>query len=434
MTRRYGWVRQSVACVMAGLFATAPVWAQAPADQSAPARPGPGNGMGIRMNGPGPGPNGPMGGSGLPSFPAVGAAATMPATAGGAPTDPSAAAPSSLSVVQMQGGQKLINMEFYELALPHFLRVLAQAANITIIQDQQLNDAKVTVIAPDPNFTLDDAFQVLASILQARDFTLVKVGPSLYRTEPIARAVREGSLGLNVGSDQDAVPMSAMLVTQIIPLKNLAAQEVAQQINPLLSPNCTAMPLQTTNAVIVTDTMANVNKVLQVVAYLEGQLADGIQAIHLKYRTAEDMQGMVQSLVLSRGQGGGTGATLRPPWERGVVGQGTPGGGVQRSPSSNTAAITSAGGEFAFPDPQTNTLFVQATPLHLQQIEDLVELLDKPTNLKDSVYIYPVQNLLAADLAALVAPTVGAQVQVVDPGGRQERAAPGRAPARNRVA
>ncbi len=351
--------------------------------------------------------------SGLPNFPAPGATPGGPAAAN-VPGGPQTPDNSGLSVVEMQGGEKLIRMEFYELALPHLLRILAQAANITIIQDQQLNDAKVTIIAPNPNFTLDQAFQILASILQSRQFALVKVGPSLYKTEPVANAVREGGLGLNVGSESDALPISAMLVTQIIPLKNLGAQDVVQQINGLLSPNCTALPLSTTNAIIVTDTMANVNKALQLIEYLEGQLADGMQAIHCRYRTAEDMVSMVQSYILSRGAGGGAGAALHPVWERGVNGQGTPGGAARPSSGGPTG---STGGEFVFSDPNTNMVFIQATPLHLQQAEDLIELLDKPMDLKDSVYIYPVQNLMAADLAALVAPTVGAQVQTVTPGG-----------------
>ena len=308
----------------------------------------------------------------------------------------------------MEGGEKTISMEFYDLALPHLLRILAKAADITILQDPQLNDAKVTIIAPKPNFTLDQAFEILASILQSHNppFTLVKAGPSLYKTEQVPNAMRDGTLPVNVGNDKDAVPMSAAMVTQIIPLKNLSAQEVAQQVNGMLSQGSMAMPIST-NMLVITDTMANVNKALQVIDYLEGQLSDGIQAVHVRYRTAEDMASMVQSLVLGRGQGGGGGATLQGPWERRVVGQGTPSGPARPTPSN--PSVNTMGGEFVFADPGTNTLFVQATPMHYQQIQDLVELMDKPVDLRDSVFIYPVQNLLAADLANLVAPSVGAR-------------------------
>jgi general secretion pathway protein D len=60
---------------------------------------------------------------------------------------------------------------------------------------------------------------------------------------------------------------------------------------------------------------------------------------------------------------------------------------------------------------------VLATPHHLKQIEDLISQLDRPVSLRDSYIVYPVQNLVASELAQLIGPQVGAEVRVQGQGG-----------------
>ena len=314
--------------MLIGALAAVPAWAQAP-DQPTPQRPGPGNRAGIRMpgNGPGAGTRSQPGAPPLPAAPG-GAAPTVSAIPPETTATPNAPATNSLSVVEMEGGDRLIPMEFYDLNLTHLLRILSLAAKITIMQDQGLDNVKVTIIAPEKTVSLDVAFQILASILQARDYTLIKVGPSLYRTELITKAVREGALGIRVGTDFNELPLSAMLVTQIIPLTNLSAQEVAQQINPFLSTGLVAVPLPATNSIIVTDTMANVNKVLQLIQHLEGSFRKGSIIIPCRYRDASEIAGVVQGLGRSAGvQAARAERDALAHLERAVV-AGQPGGGA----------------------------------------------------------------------------------------------------------
>jgi len=357
--------------------------------------------------------------AGRPSGNVPAAAAKSGAAVG--ETAPNAPSANKLELVQMQGGERMIDMEFYDLGFDHLIRFLSKAANITIIQDPALGDAKVTVIAPE-KVTLEAAFQILSAILQARDCYMVKAGPSLYRIEGGPRATHDGGIPFNSGKDPSELPLSAMLVTQVIPLTNLSAQEIAGQVTQMLTQGMVAVPLQSTNSLLITDTAANINKVLQVIQHLEGRLSEGMKSIHCRYRDAAEIAGLVQTMVLSRGGGGG-GAAPRPIWERAAATPGAP--GAQQRPAMQTPTITSAGGEFVYPDYRTNTLFLHVTREHFEEIQDLVAQLDTRMNLQDSVYVYPVQNMSAGDLAALVAPCVGAQVTVVNPGGTAGQARPG---------
>ena len=347
----------------------------------------------------------------LPTQPGPTPAATPPAPKPSQPAAPSPTAPPSrLEVSQTQGGQKTIIMEVYGLDIDHLLRLLATHAHVTIIKSPDVQGT-VTVISPDP-VPLDVAFQILNSILAVRDYALVKAGPSLYKVVPTAIAIQTGDIPVRVGNQPEDVPSSSELITQVIPLKNLSATDVASQVAGLLSMNRSIIPTST-NCLILTDTAVNIRRVLDIVSYLEGELSGGMKVFRLQHIDATTMADLATGFVL--GKGGVSAGGPRPAWERRVAGgpgqQGRP-GPPQMQPQA--AAPTTAGSEFVYPDTRTNSLIVQATPLHLAQIQDLVDQFDVAISLRDSYFTYSAQNVSASQLAKLLAAALNVKSTVVE--------------------
>jgi general secretion pathway protein D len=320
-------------------------------------------------------------------------------------------------VISEAGGAKTIAMEFYGLDIDHLLRLLSYAAQVTIVKAEGVSGV-ITVIAPE-RVPLDVAFQILDSVLQVRGWTMVKMPTGIYKVIPIADATQSG-LPVHFGTKLGPVAPGDELITQVVPLKNLSANDVASQLQTLLSPSAMVMPTST-NSVIITDTSANIHRALALIENAENELAGGLKVYRLQYYDATQMADLLGSIVLSRG--GGAGAVgPRPTWERRVVGRGLP---QQRPgqrpqpamPQAAAAAMGTSGPEFAYPDTRTNSLIVLATPLHLGQIEEIITQLDRPISLRDSYFVYPVQNLVASELANSIAPLIGAQVTRTGPGG-----------------
>ncbi len=394
---------------------------QPPQNASPQPPPGSRGRPGIRMpGGPGRRPTPP-----LPTQPGQTPAATptvprpTPPTPGPKPGQPAASQPvvpsptsppSKLEVSQTQGGQKMISMEFYGLDIDHLLRLLAINAHVTIIKSPDVQGA-VTVISPDP-VPLDVAFQILNSILAVRDYALVKAGPSLYKVVPAAIAIQTGDIPVRIGSQPEDVPSSSELITQVIPLRNLSATDVASQVAGILSMNRSIIPTST-NCLIITDTAVNIRRVLDIVSYLESELSGGMKVFRLQHIDASTMADLSAAFVLGKG-GVGQGGP-RPAWERRVVGGPGPqsrGPGPQMQPQGATP--TTAGSEFVYPDTRTNSLIVQATPIHLAQIQDLVDQFDVAISLRDSYFTYSAQNVSASQLARLLAAAVNAKSTVVE--------------------
>ena len=326
---------------------------------------------------------------------------------------------SKLEVVPGPGGADTIAMDFYGLDIDHLLRLLSETAQVTITRSDQVT-GPVTVIAPQP-VSIDVAFQIVNSVLQVRGFTMIRAGTGIYKVVPIADAIQSG-LPPHFGADPSLVVPSDDLITQVIPLENLTASDIAAQLEGLLSASALVVPTST-NWLIITDTAANVHTALTIIADLEDQLSGGLQVFPIQYRGAVEMAELVTEIVLSRG--GAAGAGRRPAWERRVAARGPQQRGP-RQPARPQAQAALAGPEFCYPDERTNKLIVVATPLHLRQIAELISQLDRPVSLRDSYFIYPVQNLMASELAGLIAPLVGAELTVSSTGAAGSGGAAGR--------
>jgi len=344
-----------------------------------------------------------------------------PPGAAAAAAEESTSPPSRLELVKSGEGETLISMGLYGVDIDHLLTMLSTAANVTIVKSEQVTGS-VTIIAPEA-VPLDVAFQILDSVLEVRGFTRVRAPTGIYKIVPMADAMKS-SVPIYFGGRPEDVEASDSLITQVIPLTNLDATTVIGEIRLLLSQNASVVPTGT-NSIIITDIASNIERVLQIIADGEYQLSGGLQVFRLQYRDVLEVASLVSDIVLGRGAGRGG---ARPAWEQRVQARPTP----ARQPSAQAAAGVGGAAEFCYPDVRTNSLIVLATPTHLQQIDDLVQNLDVPISLRDSYFAYPVQNLVASDLAQLIAPLVNAQVTTATGAGRAAaraatRAAAGRA-------
>jgi len=336
---------------------------------------------------------------------------------------PAAASPPQAGAIPVARGAKTIAMNFYDLDIDHLLRLLSEAAGVTIYKSDQVT-GKVTVIAPEP-VSIEEAFQILNSVLDVRGFTMVQTANGLYEVIPKSQAM-QSALPLKFGARPEEVRPGDELITQVIPLKHLDASDLASQIQGLLSQEASLIPTST-NRLIVTDTAARIQRVLTLIADTEEQLSGGLKVFPLQYYDASEMANLVGSLVLARA--GAAAAGPRPAWEQRVR---VAAPGAARLPvrpaAPRAAAPAGAGPEFCYPDTRTNSLIVLATPTHLQQIEQLIAGLDRPVSLRGTYFVYPVQNLVASELAQLIGPQVGAQVSVQAPGAQPARPGAGIGP------
>ena len=142
--------------------------------------------------------------------------------------------------------QEVISLNVTQMDLQDVLRLIAEKANLNIIISKEVTG---TVTLRLKNV---DLWQALGAILEANEFT--------YREEKgIIRVVKLG----------EVVEAKRMLVTEVIPLKYAEAEEMKKASQHLLSDPGTMEIDVRSNALVITDSSENIEKIRQLVAQLD---------------------------------------------------------------------------------------------------------------------------------------------------------------------
>jgi general secretion pathway protein D len=184
------------------------------------------------------------------------------------------------------------------------------------------------------------------------------------------------------------------MVTQLIPIKYSDAQAIVSAITPLISRDATIAAYPNTNTIIITDTEANIKRLLEIINEIDVPgFEQTITIIPLMNAQADTLtQEILQAL--EAGQGAPPGAPPAPQTRR-------------RTPSQQAVATATAQIKI-IPDIRTNSLIVVANEFDTEQVRFLVRELDKPTPVEaNNIHVYRLQNALAEDVAAVLTNLAG---------------------------
>ena len=131
----------------------------------------------------------------------------------------------------------------------------------------------------------DEVLNVLLAVLEINGVTMIRAG-SLYKIVPIAGA-RERPLATIVGAQPDPTRRDDELIMQIVPMVHSPAERIAAAIRQFVQGgNVTVHG----NLVIITDTAANITRVLQIIALFDTEVAlEEVQIIPVRYADAGEV-------------------------------------------------------------------------------------------------------------------------------------------------
>ena len=151
------------------------------------------------------------------------------------------------------------------------------------------------------------------------------------------------------------------------------------------------------NALILTDTEANVRRIVEIVQALDQSISQvtEVRVFQLEYADASDTARLIeQTFEAAPSIEEAVGRVIQQRFSRGNGrgGGGRGGGGDSNESIRESRAVTASS------DDRTNSLLVSASPDMMQTIADIIEDLDVDTTAKESVLIYHVRNMEATDL------------------------------------
>ena len=186
--------------------------------------------------------------------------------------------------------QQTWTVNFKDTDIQELIRFVAKASNRTIIVDPKVK-GKVQVISANP-VNAEELYVLFLSILEIHGFAAVDSG-DITRIIPSKDA---RAAPVPVIRDQESLSTSSEIVTQVIQLENISAQKLIPVLRPLVPQQGHMAAYGPSNAIIISDTRANINRIRQVIESIDLSAIEKTDIISLEYASAEEIVSMLQQL------------------------------------------------------------------------------------------------------------------------------------------
>ena len=271
-----------------------------------------------------------------------------------------------------------LSMDFTDVDLPVLIKFMSEQTKKNFIFDERVQ-GKITIISP-RRVTLDEAYDVFLSVLQAKGFTTVTQGNTIKIVA--AREARQDTIHTGVSKDTG----SSEFITRLVPLQNLESTEVVPLVAPLVSKDGMVSAFASSNTLMLIDSRANIDRIVTILAEVDGAGTPGVLRVYpLGFAVATEAAKTLTTIYLEGGPAGATpGAKGRPRAGQGRI-------------SRNVVVKI-------VPDTRTNSLIVYAGQEMQDDIADLLKKIDVPASAgSGKINVYYLENADAEEVSKVLA-------------------------------
>ncbi|MGZ3745143.1 MAG: type II secretion system secretin GspD, partial [Pseudobdellovibrionaceae bacterium] len=277
------------------------------------------------------------------------------------------------------------SFDFPNVEITDVIKAISELTGKNFIIDPGVR-GKITIVAPS-KITVAEAYKAFLSALAINGFTVVPSGSFLKIKS--ARNAQRDSIETYSGS---YYPNSDQMITRIIHLKHIQAEQVNRDLRILSSKDGEMSVYPATNSLILSDYGSNIDRVMKIINQLDVPgFEDQIEVIQIKYAKAKDLADLVDKIVNKGAKSPGSAP-------------GSFSAGVPRfSRSSSGGASGQQGTSFfmAIPEDRTNSIIAMGNKSGIIRLKKLIAQLDFRIRAGDAggVYVYYVKNGVAKTMA-----------------------------------
>ncbi len=282
--------------------------------------------------------------------------------------------------------------------LTDLVRLISSITGRRFILSGKSRSLKATVYAP-TKVTAAEAYRAFLAILEMNGLTVVPSGRYLkiveatgVEKEPIGTYVKEGA----------RLPRDERFITRLHRLESVSAEDVTNILGKFSSKHGQITAYAPTNTLIITDTGANIRRMMRIVQEIDVSRTGTqmwIEPIH--YANAVEIADRLNELFPATA-GASSGGTKSPAKK-------AAGGG------SNTSTVGKAGAARLtkiLPDERTNSIIIIATERAYLRILEMIRQLDVPLEGSGGIHVHYLQHgdaeEISQTLSSLVSGSSGA--------------------------
>jgi general secretion pathway protein D len=258
--------------------------------------------------------------------------------------------------------------------LAEIVRVISQLTGKRFIFGGKIRNVRATIYSPD-KVTVGEAYQAFLSILETNGLTVIPHGRFLKIVETSGAAMQVTPTYVA----GQAAPAEERYVTRIQRLGHVSADEVAAVLAHFKSKDADITVYAPGNLLIITDTGANIQRMMQIVEDVDvGAAGDKMWIEPIHYASAPEIATRLDELFDVKGANA-------PPAAGGGKSTTSVGGG-----DLHVAKI--------LPDTRTNSLVIVSTEHAYLRILEIIKRLDVPQTGEGEIHVLPLQHADAVEL------------------------------------
>jgi len=289
-----------------------------------------------------------------------------------------------------------VTFNLEDAELPDLVRLISNMTGRRFILPTKLRSIKATVFAP-TKVTVAEAYQAFLSVLEVNGFTVVPSGRYLK----IVESTNIEQQPIPLYEDGSATPSSDRYITRIHHLENVSAEDVTSLLGRFKSASGNITSYGPTNMLIVTDTGAQIRRMLRLVAAIDlprSGTQTWIEPIH--YANASELAARLLEIFPS--DAGDTGSASKAASARAAkpAGRGN-------EPALVGEVATEANIRNIIADERTNALIIIATERAYLRILEMIRQLDVALEGEGRIHVHYVQHGAASDIAGALTALVG---------------------------
>jgi len=195
-------------------------------------------------------------------------------------------------------------VNFKDSDIQEVIKFIAEATGKTIVIDPKVR-GQVKVIS-NASVNSDELYGLFLSILDVHGFTAVENG-EVVRVVPNRDA---RSLAIPTQEPSSNTSAQDTYMTQVVQLDNISAAKLLPVLRPLVPQHGHISAYDPSNAIIVTDTRANIERLLKVIAQIDKAAVVSTELVELRYAQADAIVKVIQQLEKPDAQRGNASAPV----------------------------------------------------------------------------------------------------------------------------
>ncbi len=301
-----------------------------------------------------------------------------------------------------RGANGLPKLKFDNAPSEMFLQIYAEVTGRTLLTSPDVPKVTMSLRSNDQEgWTRDEYLQAIETQLQLNGIGLIPVGEHFLMVVPFKTIGQQGI------DTHLAIPAAGRhteegkIVRQIITPKNISAEEAQKAIEGFRRPDGQIQYLERTNSLLITDTQENVNRMIELIEFMDKPLpvTEEVHVRAIKYAKAADIKTSLEEFVAASQEEEKKKSVSAPQLGNSLSGGIRRGNSVSRSlpgvtrpqdnkpePEAVTDALVSdadrgmiRGKVQIMADERSNQLIIVTRPTNMQFFDRIINVLDIET-------------------------------------------------------